>query len=367
MPAETEPAPAVDAIAAPNSNPARIHLYRPQNQLGDLLLTVPAIRSIRERFPRAHIVLVVGRQNADAVLGQPWADEIRVVDTRNFLGVMRAGWRDLARAAARRGGGPDLAVYFTTVSYSRSSALLVRWSGARERIGFDPARYGERDAAGLTRVAAPPGQGARGGRVATPMLGPNPGPEAAPIHQSEWSLLLARAAGAGVRPEPPYYIPDRALLARSPEGAVYLHPGAGKPHNRWPADRFAEVARELTERGRSVWWLEGPQDPGTVDQAARALGFSLPVVRGETIPMLAARFQRASLYVGNDTGPLHLAGAVGCPAVGIYGWTDPAEWRPVGRCVRSVRAMDHKLESISSRDVLNVALPLLEEDRCAVV
>src|SRR5437867_863911 len=93
MPAEAEPAPAVDTIPAPNPDPTRIHLYRPQNQLGDLLLTVPAIRSIRQRFPRAHIVLVVGRQNADAVLGQPWADVIRVVETRNFLGVLRAGGR----------------------------------------------------------------------------------------------------------------------------------------------------------------------------------------------------------------------------------------------------------------------------------
>jgi len=79
----------------PSAEPAEyqtIHLYRPQNQLGDLLLNVPALRSIRERFPRAHVVLVVGRQNAAAVLGQRWADEIRVVDTRNFLGVAREGF-----------------------------------------------------------------------------------------------------------------------------------------------------------------------------------------------------------------------------------------------------------------------------------
>jgi ADP-heptose:LPS heptosyltransferase len=83
--------------------------------------------------------------------------------------------------------------------------------------------------------------------------------------------------------------------------------------------------------------------------------------------MLAARFARAALYIGNDTGPLHLAGATGCPTVGVYGWTDPAEWSPVGRCVRSVRAEDGKLESIEPRDVLDIALPLLTEERCAVV
>jgi len=321
------------------SDPRTIHLYRPQNQLGDLLLNVPAIRSIRERFPRARVTLIVGRQNAAAVLGQRWADAIRVVDTRNFVGVARGGLRGL------RDSRPDLSIYFTTVSYSRSAGMLVRWSRARERVGFDASHYGERDRAGLTRGVTYPGQ--------------------AP-HQSDVSLLLARAVGAGARPDPPYYVPDAALRDRVPEGMVYIHPGAGKHKNRWPADRFAAVARDLVGKGLSVSWLEGPQDPGTVDAVTAALGVSLPVVRGESIPMLGARFARAALYIGNDTGPLHLAGATGCPTVGVYGWTDPAEWRPVGRCVRSVRAPDGKLESIEPRDVLSAALPLLAEERCVV-
>ncbi len=288
MPA-AEPTPPVDPT---RSDFRTIHLFRPQNQLGDLLLNVPAIRSIRERFPNARVVLVVGRQNAAAVLGQRWADEIRVVDTRNFFGVAGGGIHGL------KGPRPDLAVYFTTVSYSRSAGMLVRWSRARARVGFDPATYRERDRAALTR------------RVG--------------------------------------------------------YPGAGKHENRWPADRFAAVARALIGRGLSVWWLEGPQDGGTVEAATQALGMKLPVVRGESIPMLAARFARAGLYIGNDTGPLHLAGATGCATVGIYGWTDPAEWRPVGRCVRSVRAADGKLESVEPRALLDAALPLLAEERCAV-
>jgi ADP-heptose:LPS heptosyltransferase len=261
------------------------------------------------------------------------------VDTRNFLGVARGGIRGL------RGPRPDLAVYFTTVSYSRSAGMLARWSRAKERVGFDPAWYRERDRAGLTRV------------VAYPTNAP---------HQSDVSLLLAREAGAGARPEPPYYVPDPSLLPRAPEGAVYIHPGAGKHKNRWPAERFAAVARDLVGRGHAVWWLAGPQDSGTVEAAAAALGMDLPVVRGESIPMLAARFARAALYLGNDTGPLHLAGATGCPTVGVYGWTSPSEWRPVGRCVRSVRAADGKLESVEPREVIAAALPLLAEERCAV-
>jgi ADP-heptose:LPS heptosyltransferase len=62
--------------------PRRIELYRPQNQLGDLLLNVPAIRALRDRYPSSHITLVVGPQNAPAVLGQAWVDRVRVVPTR---------------------------------------------------------------------------------------------------------------------------------------------------------------------------------------------------------------------------------------------------------------------------------------------
>ena len=133
-----------------------------------------------------------------------------------------------------------------------------------------------------------------------------------------------------------------------------------------PAERFAAIASELAGRGHSVWWLEGPQDQGTVEAASSALRMALPVVRNEPISSLAARFARAALYIGNDTGPLHLAGATGCPSIGIYGWTNPAEWRPVGRWVRTVRAADGTLESVEPRDVLDAALPLLAEDRCAV-
>ena len=319
--------------------PRRIHLYRPHNQLGDLLLNVPAIRAVRERFPAAHITLVVGRQNAAAVLGQAWADEVRVVETKNFVGV--------ARAALRRGPRPDLAIYFTTVSYSRSGALLVALSGARERLGFGARHWGERDGARLSRAL--------------------PYPEG-PIHQSEVCMALAFAAGAERTPPPPYYVADAASVARAPEGAVYLHPGAGKLKNRWPADRFASVARELLSRGREVWLLEGPQDGGTVGAVTASLGRALPVVRGESIPQLAGRFARASLYIGNDTGPLHLAGAVGAPTVGVYGWSDPREWAPVGQRVRTVRAPDADLLSIDPASVLDAALSLLmegTEERCA--
>ena len=312
--------------------PRRIHLYRPQNQLGDLLLNVPAIRAIRDRYPAAKLTLVVGPQNAPAVLGQAWADEIRVLRGRGAW----AAVREALHVAPR----PDLSVYFTTVSYSVSGALLAARAGARQRIGFAPARYDRHDWAALTRAV--------------------PYPEGK-LHQSEVSMTLARAAGAIAAPAPPHYVADPRLLSRAPASVAYLHPGAGKIKNRWPVERFAEVAAALAGRGLDVHVLEGPQDSGTAAALSACAGRELPVVRGEAVPTLAARFARAALYVGNDTGPLHLAGAVGCPTVGIYGWTDPDEWKPVGGQVRTVRAPDAKLESVTVAMVLEAVAATLGE------
>ena len=174
-------------------------------------------------------------------------------------------------------------------------------------------------------------------------------------------MALACAAGAAWAPPPPHYVPDPRLLSRVPSGVAYLHPGAGKIKNRWPVERFAEVAVALARRGLEAHVLEGPQDAGTAAALSARVGRELLVVRGEKVPMLAARFARAAVYVGNDTGPLHLAGAVGCPTVGVYGWTDPDEWKPVGARVHAVRAADAKLESVTAAMVLEAVTPALEE------
>jgi ADP-heptose:LPS heptosyltransferase len=215
----------------------------------------------------------------------------------------------------------------------------VARSAAHARVGFDPRRYERRDWAALTRAV--------------------PYPEGI-LHQSEVSMALAREVGADAVPPPPHYVPNPALVSRAPAGVAYLHPGAGKPKNRWPIERFAEVAADWIARGLEVQVIEGPQDEGTAAALFARAGRTLPVVRGETIPMLAARFSRAAIYAGNDTGQLHLAGAVGCPTVGVYGWTDPNEWKPVGSRVRAVRAADAKLESIPASRVIEAAMELME-------
>ena len=309
--------------------PRRIHLYRPQNQLGDLLLNVPAIRAIRRRYPEAHITLIVGPQNAPAVQGQAWVDEIRVLSGRGAW----AAFREALRVEPR----PDLSVYFTTVSYSVTGALLSA-RGARERVGFDPSRYGKRDWARLTSVV--------------------PYPSGA-LHQSEVCLALARAGRSrrsavslSLRPR------SRALVAR-PSGVAYLHPGAGKLKNRWPVERFAEVAAALAGAGSTCRCSRGRRTPGLRRRCRGAWAARCPSCAGSR-SRCSPRDSRARRSTWGTTP----ARCISREPWDVPRWACTAGptlangGRSGAAC--AVRAEDATLESVGVESVLEAAFAMLE-------
>jgi heptosyltransferase III len=177
----------------------------------------------------------------------------------------------------------------------------------------------------VARAAPPAGGGVHVSRhlvASLAALGPLPGDvapapfrvaETARTKAGEW--LAARGIGAG--------------------SAIVLQPGAGSPLKMWPG--FAALARRLCETGWPLVTLAGPADHAVVRSLLEA-----GVVRGDTVardwalPEIAALFGLARAAVGNDSGPTHLAAAVGCPTVAIFGLTDPAVWAPVGAHVVAI-------------------------------
>lgn len=131
---------------------------------------------------------------------------------------------------------------------------------------------------------------------------------------------------------------------------VVIHPGSGSPKKNWPLHRFQELADSLAARGLSVTWCCGP--------AEQERGFSLSARSLPPMPLseLASVLASARLYIGNDSGITHLAAAVGCPTVALFGPTDPAVWAPRGNHVHVVTGGDGWPE-VSS--VLEEALCLL--------
>jgi len=111
---------------------------------------------------------------------------------------------------------------------------------------------------------------------------------------------------------------------------VVIHPGSGSLSKNWPMERFEAVAQTLEAEGRSVTWLAGPaeMERGTARSGAVAV---------DSLVELGGKLAGAKMYVGNDSGISHLAAAVGCPTVAVFGPTDPAVWAPRGEHVRVVR------------------------------
>jgi ADP-heptose:LPS heptosyltransferase len=133
------------------------------------------------------------------------------------------------------------------------------------------------------------------------------------------------ASCLGLDTPPPVRL-DIAPSATAPD--VIIHPGSGGRHKVWPIEHFAAVTDLLERRGLTVQWWTGPAEEDTVSPRP---------MRSGLLPELAAELSGARLYIGNDSGITHLAAAVGCSAIAIFGPTNPAVWAPRGDHVRVVQ------------------------------
>jgi ADP-heptose:LPS heptosyltransferase len=137
----------------------------------------------------------------------------------------------------------------------------------------------------------------------------------------------------------------------SPMNRIVIHPGAGKEANRWPAEKFLELAQNLRDEGKHVRVLLGETEiekwPAELIRKFESIA---EVHRPATLVELLDEIAAASAFVGNDSGPGHLAGIIGVPTISLFGASDPTRWRPLGPRAAVIRA-----EPISEIDVDAVA------------
>jgi heptosyltransferase-1 len=201
-------------------------------------------------------------------------------------------------------------------------------------------------------------------------------------HVIEQDLELASAiAGDDLKPVRPWLPVDPtaeawadALLPPKSQPAVLINPGSGWGAKRWPAERYGEVAAELIRRGYRVLANAGPGEEPLITAIQQATnGAATPVTC--TLAQLIALTRRVALAIAGDTGPLHLACAIGRPVVGIYGPTDPSRNGPFGTLFKVLRSpesrRDHTrhaapeagLLTIQPADVLRAADQLLTPEK----
>jgi heptosyltransferase-1 len=166
------------------------------------------------------------------------------------------------------------------------------------------------------------------------------------LHVIEQNLALARAAGAtALTPPPVDFTPFAAGHFPALRGNIVLLPGAGKPNKQWPVERFRELARRLGERAVVVW------GPG---EEERAVAVDARMAPRTNLRELASILRDAALVIGGDTGPLHLAAALGTPVIGLYGPTNERRNGPYGQLDRCISTFGgaKTMEAISVEAVL---------------
>jgi len=333
---------AARALAPPRGVPIparvqRILVTKQHNQMGDFIVASPLFANLARAFPGSAIDYLASPVQAEVAGLVP---EIRRVWLLEGRGVVGRGRRLLPLVRALRRERYDLALCVVTISYSTTSAVLLALSGARFRVAG--------------RIPTSPRGGSLFHREITTPKG---------LHETDRALAHLAALGIAPTTREPRLVatPEetetaRCLLATLGWGegdiVVGIDPGAGKVPNRWPAPRFGEVVRRLLAReGVRVLLLAGPREESLVDAMEVPSAPRVARMVGLSLRQLAGMMSHLTVYLGNDTGTLHLAAALGVPTLGLYGPTDPATWAPVSPLGRTLRAPGGDLARLTPEDV----------------
>lgn len=316
-----------------NDRPSRLLLVR-LREIGDVIFTTPAIRALRDRFPQARLSYLVEPNAAPVVSVHPLLDEVIVAPRLR-------GWRglsaDVALGRELRRKRFDIAIDF----HGGPRGSLLTWlSRAPARIGYDiPGRSWM-----YTRTA-------------------HRAKELRARHsvENQWDLLTLAGVAAADRERYPVEmaVPAAAaselaatLAARgisANDRLVVMHVSAGNPFRRWPLPSFARVATALVNASPDIRVIvtSGPSEADAAGEVIAAAQASLAdgdrhrvfLLDDLSLHGLRALDERAALFIGGDSGPMHVAATTSVPIVALYGPTLPARsepWRPRPELARAM-------------------------------
>lgn len=297
--------------------------------IGDFILTLPAIRLLREAFPDAHLEILGYRHIVALAEGRFYADAIRSIEYSAMSGFF----------VPRSELAPDLAGYFA--GFQQVVSYLF------DPDGFFESNVRRAGVKNFLRAYAKIDDSEHAAKqLARPLqsLALYLEDHAATVHPTDADRAVADAFFGEVRGE-----------------LVAIHPGSGSPKKNWPLDRWRELGSRLLGRGAELLLVGGEADAAqfaTLRDAWR--GLRIREARDLPLPHLAAILERCSLFLGHDSGISHLAAAVGTRCVLLFGPTDPAIWAPANPNVTVLEAPDGDLARLG---VTSVATALSESGR----
>lgn len=298
---------------------SRILLIR-TSALGDVVHCLPVLTALRRRFPEARIGWVVEEPMAPVLTGHPHLDELFVVRFRAWrrrLLHARTRREILALRVALRRFAPQAAL---DLMGNHKAGLVARWSGAPRRLGLERSQRREPSSA----------------------LWINETVTTAGVHAVDRALSLAQALDTPEH-EPADFGGDLLFPdvpgsgPRGEESPVLIQPGAGWGNKTYPPERWGRVATALRRAtGLEVAVAVAPGEEELTRRVVEASDGAANAIPAFDLPALASILRQARLVLGGDTGPTHLAHALGTPVLCVMGPTDPTRHGPYGAPERAL-------------------------------
>jgi heptosyltransferase-2 len=331
------------------------------DRIGDVVLSTPVIKALRDNYPNAFIAMMVAPFAKDIVNGNPYLDEVIVYDKN----IRHKSWFSSIKFALNlKRKRIDLSIVLHPTNRVHLLAFLA---GIPKRVG-----YARKLGFLLTdRIKH------------TKQLGEK--------HELEYNLDLLRYLGieptscdlfVPINPESEKWVQEVFEKERinKDDSLLVIHPGASCISKIWPQERFAEVADRLAEKyGFKILIIAGPKDIAAADAVLKNLHHPAINLAGKTsVSQLVSLLKRCRLFISNDSGPVHIATGVGTPVISIFGRNQkglsPMRWGPVGRNSRvlhkevgCIKCLAHNcikgficLKSITVEDCLSAADSILQ-------
>lgn len=321
-----------------------ILIVRQHNQLGDLLAGVSLLRAIKEKYPQSRITIILSKENYKGLLKSKFVNELFVFDkTKLFNPLYLLRFLRLLRKKY------DAVFVPVTVSISFTSNLIARLSDSSARVGpksldgrvNDSQFFFDRRIEIDWRKHPDSHVSDRILDLVRP-FGIDTKDFSSEINFDEKDLSLAKSFLAEIRK-------DNSSVV------VGLHVGAGKPQNRWSLKKYVQLIEMLGKNFNCTFFLTGSNaDDEELNYVIQNSKIQLPVFKNKEITQVAALISLADLFITNDTGTMHIAGATKTPQISLFGPTNPYNWAPIGSNKYFIRKSD-LIDDISVEDVYELA------------
>ncbi|MEW6193660.1 MAG: glycosyltransferase family 9 protein [Bacteroidota bacterium] len=331
--------------------PENILVVRQHNQFGDMLASVSLFRALKETYPSVSITLLASPENYFAVDKNKYIDHVFIFDKKKLINpVYLFNLKKVLNIKY------DLAIVPATVAISSTSCILAALSSSTIKIGpnsldgaINPMNYVFNYRIDLNWKKCPD------------------------AHVSDFILDIVRPFNISTKKYFSLFTFEddemdyadkfiQSLHRVDDELLIGFHVGAGKPQNRWNLSNYVELINELSKKISMKFYFTGSdadkEEISYIKKYFPDAGYFL----NKTIPRVSALIEISDLFITNDTGIMHVAGATRVPQISLFGPTNPFNWAPVGDAKYFIRKSD-LMNDITVKDVFNLVQYVLEKHK----